>query len=89
MAHFAMESLLRRGTDLSIGGAETSIDADVEAIDRLDAVRTVLKVLRQATGMRTVLVARVTEESWTACAVLDEGGYGLNAGDRLDLATTF
>ena len=71
------------------GGSKTSIAADVEAIDRLDAVKTVLDVLRQTTGMRTALVARVTADAWTACAVLDEAGYGLKAGDQLELATTF
>jgi hypothetical protein len=74
---------------LGPGGSITAIAADVEAIDRLDAVKTVLDVLRQTTGMRTALVARVTEDAWTACAVLDEAGYGLKAGDQLELATTF
>ena len=66
-----------------------SIADDVQAIDRLDAVKTVLQVLRQATGLRTALVARVTEDSWTACSVLDGAGYGLAPGMALDLITTF
>ena len=66
-----------------------AIAADVETINRLDAVKTVLKVLSHATGMRTALVARVAEDSWTACAVLDEAGYGLSAGTKLELSTTF
>ncbi len=66
-----------------------SIAADVAAIDRLDVVKTSLKVLRRATGLRIVLVARVTDESWTACAVLDEAGFGLRPGDNLDLSTTY
>ena len=74
---------------MTIGTPMISIAADVEAINRLDAVKTVLKVLSQATGMRTALVARVTEDSWTACAVLDEAGYGLSAGTQLELSTTF
>ena len=74
---------------MTIGGSPDSIAADVEAINRLDAVKTVLQVLSQATGMRTALVARVTEDSWTACAVLDEAGYGLSAGMNLELSTTF
>jgi len=65
------------------------VDADVAAINRLDAVKMVLNVLRQATGMGTALVARVTSDSWTACAVLDEAGYGLTPGMQLDLSTTF
>ena len=63
--------------------------ADVAALDRLDAVETSLKVLQRATGMRIALVARVTEDRWTACAVLDDAGFGLAAGDELPLATTY
>ncbi|MDP9368490.1 MAG: hypothetical protein M3Q03_09485 [Chloroflexota bacterium] len=66
-----------------------NVAADVAAIDRLEAVQTSLKVLRRATGLRIVLVARVTDASWTACAVLDEAGFGLQPGDELDLSTTY
>jgi hypothetical protein len=66
-----------------------SIQADVERISQLDAVQMMLKVLRQSTGMRISLVARVTEDSWTTCAVLDEAGFGLKPGDQLDLSTTY
>ncbi len=66
-----------------------NVAADVAAIDRLEAVKTSLKVLRRATGLRIVLVARVTDASWTACAVLDEAGFGLQPGDELDLSTTY
>ena len=62
---------------------------DVRAIGRLEAVGTALKVLRRTTGMRVALVARVTPDSWTACAVLDEAGYGLKPGDQLELSTTY
>jgi len=65
------------------------VAAEVAAIDRLDAVKTSLHVLRRATGLRIVLVARVTDESWTACAVLDEAGFGLLPGDELNLSTTY
>jgi hypothetical protein len=62
---------------------------EFESINRLEAVQTALKVLRQSTGMRIVLVARITEESWTACAVLDEANFGLKPGDKLELTTTY
>lgn len=70
-------------------GRVTEAVADVAAIDRLDAVKMSLKVLRRATGLRIALVARVTEESWTACAVLDEAGFGLRPGDQLELSATY
>jgi hypothetical protein len=66
-----------------------TVKADIEAIGRLDAIQTILKVLSQSTGMRIALVARITENSWTACAVLDQAGFGLKTGDELDLATTY
>jgi hypothetical protein len=78
-----------RGEDVTPGSPETLFQADVESINRLDAVRTVLKVLAQATGLRTSLVARVTAESWTACAVQDGAGYGLDVGMQLDISTAF
>lgn len=62
---------------------------DVAVINRLDAVQTALRVLRRTTGMRIALVARITEDSWTACAVLDEAGFGLKPGDQLSLHTTY
>ncbi len=65
------------------------VSADVAAIDRLEAVKMALKVLRRTTRLRTALVVRVTDCSWTACAVLDEGGFGFAPGDELELSTTF
>ncbi len=62
---------------------------DVTVFSRLDAVQTALRVLRRTTGMRIALVARVTETSWTACAVLDEADFGLHPGDELELHTTY
>lgn len=65
------------------------IARDVEIVSEIDAVRTVLQVMRRTLGLRLTLVARVTDESWTACAVLDETEIGLKPGDQLELATTF
>jgi len=63
--------------------------ADVAAVGRIDAVKTVLRVLLQTTGLGLAVVARVTAESWTCCAVLDEIDFGLRPGDTLELVTTF
>ena len=63
--------------------------AEVGVLNRLEVVTTVLKVLRRTTGLRIALVARVTDVSWTACAVLDDANFGIKPGDRLELATTF
>lgn len=81
------------GTALAVGYAagmaKEEIEDDIAAIERLGIVRLALRVLRKATGLRIVLVARVTEESWTAAAVLDEAGFGLKPGDELELASTY
>jgi phosphoserine phosphatase RsbU/P len=67
-----------------------SSDADlaVEAVARISAVPTILRVISEITGLRLALVARVTPDSWTACAVLDRMDFGLVPGQKLDLATT-
>jgi len=67
---------------------EAGITADVAAIARISTVPTILKVISETTGLRLALVARVTEGSWTACAVLDRMGFGLQVGGQLEVATT-
>lgn len=69
--------------------SEAAIAQDVAAIGRLEVVGTALKVLCRTTGLRVALVARVTEDSWTACAIVDEANFGLGPGDRLDVTTTY
>ena len=60
----------------------------VAAIARIDAVPTLLKVLCEMTGMRVAVVARVTDKTWTACAVKDEAHFGLKPGMDLPVNTT-
>jgi hypothetical protein len=64
------------------------IARDVAAVNKLQAVPTLLEVLCETTGMRFAAVARVTENTWTACAVKDDIGFGLAPGGQLDLETT-
>jgi len=65
-----------------------STAADVALIERISAVPTILRILCDTTGLGFAAVARVTETSWTACAVLDRIGFGLEPGGQLDIATT-
>lgn len=65
------------------------IAPDVAAIGRIAIVQTALQILRRTTGLRMALVARVTEDSWTACAVLDDAQWGLNVGLELEVKTTY
>ncbi|AKI98921.1 hypothetical protein ATI61_106303 [Archangium gephyra] len=69
--------------------AAERLAADVAAVGRIDAIKSVLRVLLQTTGLRLAVVARVTAESWTCCAVLDEVDFGLRPGDSLEVVTTF
>ena len=67
---------------------ELSIAADVDAVQAISAVPTILRVVAETTGMRFVCIARVTPDSWTTCAVHDMIGFGLRPGDALEVATT-
>ncbi len=58
------------------------------AIGRIDAVPMLLDVLCETTGMRFAAVARVTAESWTACAVRDELQMGILPGTQIDADRT-
>lgn len=61
---------------------------DVAAISRIAAVPSLLQVICATTGMGFAAVARVTQDSWVACAVHDTIGVGLKAGDPLPIETT-
>ncbi|WP_239014076.1 GAF domain-containing sensor histidine kinase [Archangium violaceum] len=71
------------------GHTTEPLEGEVAAVGRIEAIKTVLRVLLRTTGLRLSVVARVTAESWTCCAVLDEMNFGLEPGDTLELATTF
>jgi signal transduction histidine kinase len=64
------------------------IASDVLAVGRINSVPTLLQVLCETTGMRFAAVARVTDRTWTACAVHDDINFGLVPGGQLDVATT-
>ena len=49
---------------------------------------TLLRVLCDTTGMGFAAVARVSDSSWTACAVQDDIAFGLAPGGQLDLDST-
>ena len=68
--------------------SEESIARDIAAINRIEAVPTILKAVTHTTGMRFAAVARVTDSHWIACAVHDGIDLGLRPGGELDLQTT-
>ena len=64
------------------------IARDIVAVSRLQAVPTLLEVLAEITGMGFTAVARVTDRTWTLCAVKDSINFGLKPGGQLELETT-
>src|SRR5580658_7044395 len=63
-------------------------ESDIEGVRHIEAVPTILDVVCRTTGMRFAAVARVTEDRWIACSVLDKIGFGLKPGGELKVETT-
>jgi GAF domain-containing protein len=70
------DSLLR--TDWAVG-----------IVGRIDAMVPLLEVVCDMTGMRFAAVVRVTDQTWTVCALKDHRERGLKPGDELPLDTAF
>jgi signal transduction histidine kinase len=68
--------------------SEEEIAHDVAAIGRIGSVPSMLRVICKNTGLGFAAVARVTEGTWTACAVQDDIAFGLKPGGQLDVRTT-
>ncbi len=61
---------------------------DIDAVNQIEAVRSILDVLCRTTGMGFTAVARVTDDRWITCKTQDLIGFGLKPGDELKIATT-
>lgn len=66
----------------------SSLLTDVEAIQRIGCVSSMLELCCRLTGMGYAAISRVTDTSWIACAVRDEVGFGIAPGNELDVDTT-
>lgn len=62
--------------------------AEVAAQGDNDEIRLILEEVCRMTGMGFAAVARVTEERWIACQVLDRIEFGLDPGDELEIKKT-
>jgi signal transduction histidine kinase len=67
---------------------DPALTHDIQTIARIAAVPTILEVVARTTGLRFAAVARVTDSTWTACAVYDQLDFGLEAGSQLALEST-
>jgi signal transduction histidine kinase len=63
-------------------------DRDVAAVSALEIVSKLLQATARTADMRFAAVARVTDETWMACAVYDDLNFGLGVGDELALEST-
>ena len=62
--------------------------ADVDAVNSIPMMPTLLDVICRTTGMGFAAVARVTEDRWITCSVRDDINFGLKPGDELKVETT-
>ena len=67
---------------------DDALSAEAIAIGDDDALRALLAELCTTTRMGFAALARVTDDRWIACQVLDKIGFGLDAGDELEVQTT-
>ncbi len=70
------------------GDRPEDLAQEVRAVAKIEALPTLLAVLCVTTGMRFAAVARVTENTWIACAIHDEINFGLQVGGELPLEST-
>src|SRR6218665_1225866 len=74
--------------DSAMNSEEKAIADDVAAVQAIGSVPAMLRIICDATGMGFAAVARVTESSWTACAVQDNIAFGLGPGGSLPVEST-
>lgn len=68
--------------------AHDALTAEATSLAHDTAIRAVLEEVCQITGMGFSAVARVTDDRWIACQVIDRIEFGLDAGDELKVCTT-
>ncbi len=67
---------------------DINLAKDIERVQQIPIIATILDVVCQTTGMGFAAVARVTEDRWIACNVRDDIQFGLAAGGELKIETT-
>lgn len=67
---------------------EVRLLIDIENVQKIPIVPTILEVVCKTTGMGFAAIARVTQERWIACSVEDEIQFGLLPGGELRIETT-
>lgn len=65
------------------------IQHDIQHIQQINIIPTVLESLSTTLGLGWTAVSRVTDNQWIACSVKDELGFGLGPGDQIPFEDTF
>jgi signal transduction histidine kinase len=74
--------------DSMIKQTDINFIADINAINQIPVVDSILEVVCQTTGMGFAAIARVTKDKWITCAVKDDIEFGLKPGEELAVQTT-
>lgn len=67
---------------------EHDFRSDIVAVRDNVSVLTMLDTVCLATGLRFAAIARVNEQRWITCSVVDHLGFGLTPGDELVVEST-
>ena len=73
---------------LPLSAAEEKLRREVDRAAGIAAVPRILDVICRVTGMGFAAVARVTENRWIACEVVDHINFGLKPHGELEVETT-
>jgi len=66
----------------------SSLLNDINKVQQIEIIPSLLEVVCRTTGMGFAAVARVTTDRWIACSVRDEINFGLKPGGELRIETT-
>ena len=66
----------------------SEFQADIDAVNGIATVQTILDVICRVTGMGFAAVARVTPDRWVALSVRDDIAFGLKPGGELKVEST-
>ena len=73
---------------MEIDTSEKQLQEDVNSVQQIPIISTLLDVVCRITKMGYSAIARVTETRWITCSVNDKIGFGLKPGDELKIETT-
>lgn len=67
---------------------DIDIQMDVDSIQEIKIVPSILNVICKTTGMGFAAISRVTDKNWVACSSIDKINFKLKSGDQLELNNT-